>query len=150
MDEFDGNNLVVYGGSQGGALSIITAALDSRVKGAISFYPAMSDMNGYLYNRAGGWPHMLKDKSETSCVVTEKEKNMRYYDVVNFARILKVPVFYAFGYNDMVCPPTTSYAVYNVITSSKKLLVVPEIEHYTYPEMWQQAWDWADRILKKK
>lgn len=32
MDEFDGENLIVYGGSQGGALAIVTAALDPRIK----------------------------------------------------------------------------------------------------------------------
>ena len=31
MDEFDGENLIVYGGSQGGALAIVTAALDPQL-----------------------------------------------------------------------------------------------------------------------
>src|SRR5690606_26072145 len=37
LPEFDGGNLAVWGGSQGGALSIITASLDDRVKGLVSF-----------------------------------------------------------------------------------------------------------------
>lgn len=150
MPEFDGENLLVYGGSQGGALSIITAALDSRVKGLISFYPALSDMNGYLHNRAGGWPHSFRNIKDPAFLVKQKEETMAYYDVVNFARLLKVPVFYSFGYNDMVCPPTTSYAVYNTIQSPKTLNIVPEIEHYTYPEMWDKAWSWAYNILNIK
>lgn len=149
MPEFDGKNLVTYGGSQGGALSIITAALDNRVKGAIAFYPALADMNGYLYNRTGGWPHMFRNNKDLSCILKEKEANAAYYDVVNFARLLKVPVFYGFGYNDTVCPPTTSFAVYNTITTSKTQCIVPEIEHYLYPEMWTKAWEWADTIFKK-
>lgn len=150
MPEFDSENLVVYGGSQGGALSIVTAALDSRVKGSICFYPAMSDMNGYLYGRAGGWPHLFKNITDKPCILEQKEKTAQYYDVVNFARLVKVPVFFSFGYNDMVCPPTTSYAVYNTLTSQKTLLTVPEIEHFTYPEMWTAAWKWADRVLAVK
>ncbi|NDW10153.1 acetylxylan esterase [Dysgonomonas sp. 520] len=149
MKEFNGNDLLIYGGSQGGALSIITAALDERVKGLISFYPAMSDMNGYLHGRAGGWPHYFKNLPDEKSIINQKEKTAQYYDVVNFARLVKVPVFYAFGYNDMVCPPTTSFAVYNVISSPKKLLVVPEIEHYAYPEMWSDAWKWSEQILRK-
>lgn len=43
-------------------MSIITAALDNRVKGLVSYYPALCDMVGYLHGRAGGWPHFLKDE----------------------------------------------------------------------------------------
>lgn len=150
LPEFDGTNLVVAGGSQGGALAIITAGLDSRVTGLVSFYPAMSDMNGYLYNRAGGWPHAFKNLDKSSILTKEKESTMAYFDVVNFARLVKVPAFYSFGYNDMVCSPTTSFAVYNTLQSTKTVNIVPEIEHYTYPEMWNKAWKWADEILKVK
>lgn len=150
LPSFDQKNLVVHGGSQGGALSIVTAALDDRVTGAISFYPALADMNGYLYDRAGGWPHFFRNIKDEKCILDQKEKTVRYYDVVNFARNVKVPVFFAFGYNDMVCPPTTSYAVYNVLDVEKTLHVVPEIEHYTYPEMWDAAWKWADERVGLK
>ena len=146
MPEFDGENIIVHGGSQGGALSITTAALDQRIKGSICFYPALADMTGYLHNRAGGWPHIFRNNNVVPAVLAEKVKTSGYYDVVNFARILKAPIFFGFGYNDMVCPPTSTNSVYNVITSNKTLCVVPEIEHYTYPEMWDEAWKWADDI----
>jgi cephalosporin-C deacetylase-like acetyl esterase len=45
--KWDGANLAVTGGSQGGALSIVTAALDPRVKGLAAYYPALSDVTGY-------------------------------------------------------------------------------------------------------
>ena len=57
LPQFDGKNLAVTGGSQGGALSIITAGLDPRVKYLAAYYPALSDVTGYLKGRAGGWPH---------------------------------------------------------------------------------------------
>ena len=57
--EFDGERLMVSGGSQGGGLSIVTTALDPRVKYFVCFYPALCDHMGYLYDRAGGWPHMF-------------------------------------------------------------------------------------------
>lgn len=147
MPEFDGENIVVYGGSQGGALSLMTAALDQRIKGTICFYPALSDMTGYLHNRAGGWPHIFRNNNESRAVLAEKVKASGYYDVVNFARILKAPVFFGFGYNDMVCPPTTSFSVYNVISSPKTICIFPEIEHFSHPDMWNKAWKWADGIL---
>ena len=62
LQQYDGSNLGVIGGSQGGALSIVTAALDSRVKILGVYYPALCDLTGYLNSRAGGWPHYF-DKS---------------------------------------------------------------------------------------
>ncbi|HVG15419.1 MAG TPA: acetylxylan esterase, partial [Chitinophagaceae bacterium] len=56
LPQFDGKNLAVTGGSQGGALSIVAAALDTRIKWLAAYYPALSDVTGYLKGRAGGWP----------------------------------------------------------------------------------------------
>ena len=47
LPEWDGRNLIVQGGSQGGALSIVAAALDSRVTQCIVNHPALSDMAAY-------------------------------------------------------------------------------------------------------
>lgn len=149
MDQFDGENLLVQGGSQGGALSIVTAGLDSRVKGLIAFYPALSDLAGYTKNRAGGWPHLFRNSNDPASILEQKVKTTGYYDVVNFARILKAPGFYSFGYNDMVCPPTSMFSAYNSITASKTLLIVQETAHYTYPEQWNKANEFANTILMK-
>ena len=40
LPQWDGRNLGVTGGSQGGALSIVTAALDRRVTRLVAYYPA--------------------------------------------------------------------------------------------------------------
>jgi cephalosporin-C deacetylase-like acetyl esterase len=146
LPQFDGTNLGVAGGSQGGALSIITAALDPRVKYLAAFYPALSDVTGYLKGRAGGWPHVF-DKSNIQFNHTkEKLETVKYYDVVNFARQLKVPGFYSWGFNDETCPPTSMYSAYNVITAPKELYIDLETGHWTYPEQREKFNDWI--ILK--
>lgn len=140
MPEFDGENLAVTGGSQGGALSIVTAGLDDRVDYLAAFYPALCDVTGYLEGRAGGWPHMFKN------VDLENKPNWvkvaPYYDVVNFAKQLKAPGWYSWGYNDNVCPPTSMYAAYNSISSPKELHVFQETAHWTFPEQQQDANNW--------
>ena len=60
LPQWDGRNLGVTGGSQGGALAIVTAGLDRRVTRLAAYYPALSDVTGYLHGRAGGWPHMFR------------------------------------------------------------------------------------------
>lgn len=149
LPEFDGNNLVVCGGSQGGALAIVTAGLDARVKGLASFYPALSDLTGYLNGRGGGWPHMFRGKDKKDPLVAMQIETAAYYDVVNFARQLTVPGFYSWGYNDMVCCPTSTFSAYNVINAPKELMIVEETAHWTYPEQWDNAWKWMFRQLGK-
>ncbi len=138
LPDFDGRNLLVTGGSQGGQLSIVTAALDPRVQALAGYYPAYSDVTGYLHGRAGGWPHMMRPDTRSGApafhATPEKIAVTGYYDAVNFARRLKVPAHFAWGYNDEVCPPTSMYAAYNVITSPKTLTLALETGHNTVPE----------------
>lgn len=148
LSKFDGKNLAVTGGSQGGALSIVTAALDSRVKGLAAYFPALSDLTGYLSNRAGGWPHLFRAAGEGSHRTKEKIETSKYYDVVNFARRIKVPGFYSWGYNDETCPPTSMYSAYNVITAPKQLLLALETGHFTVPEQTERTNHWLESFLK--
>ncbi len=149
LPEYDGENLGIQGGSQGGALSIITAALDPRIKYLSSMYPAMSDMTGYLNGRAGGWPHMFAGNNLQYFNKPESIETLSYYDVVNFARILKTPGFYSWGYNDDTCPPTSYYSAYNEIKAPKEVFVVPETGHWTYPEQGKRSDDWLFEKLKQ-
>lgn len=130
LPKYDGQNLGVQGGSQGGALSIITAALDPRINYLVAYYPALSDMTGYLNKRAGGWPHIFADSNLKYYNNPKVIETLSYYDVVNFARILKTPGFYSWGYNDDTCPPTSFYAAYNQIKAPKEVFVIPETGHW--------------------
>ena len=47
--------------------------------------------------------------------------NSRYYDAANFARLIRVPGFFSWGYNDLSCPVTSMYSAYNVVSAPKVL-----------------------------
>jgi cephalosporin-C deacetylase-like acetyl esterase len=147
LDFVDAERIGVAGGSQGGALSITTAALNSKVKCLGAFYPALADLTGYLNGRGGGWPHPFKNGYMAT---KERIETSSYYDVVNFARKVTVPVFYSYGFNDMTCCPTSTTAAYNVIPSTEKtLMIVPETEHWTYPEQMAARSNWLMDQLSK-
>lgn len=148
LPQYDGVNLAVTGGSQGGALSIVTAALDPRVKHLAAFYPALSDVTGYLNGRAGGWPHLFDKNNLPFNNIKEKIETVGYYDVVNFARQLKVPGLYSWGFNDETCPPTSMYSAYNVITAQKDLYLALDTGHWTYPEQREKFNVWLEQKLK--
>ena len=145
LPEWDGKNIAMQGGSQGGALAIIAAGLDPRVTACVANHPALSDMAGYKANRAGGYPHFFRVNGMDT---PDKLNTMAYYDVVNFARKVKCPVYMTWGYNDNTCPPTTSYAVYNVITAPKEALITPINEHWTSEATERGHLTWIQKHLK--
>ena len=152
-ESWDGKNLLVMGASQGGQLSIVTAALDPRVTALAATHPAGCDLTGELHGRAGGWPQPFKswDEGKPSPQATPaKIATTGYYDTLNFARRLKVPGFYSWGYNDDVCPPTSTWAAYNVITAPKQLAVTLELSHSYTPEQWEAINTWVCATLGLK
>ncbi|MCR8667809.1 acetylxylan esterase [Aestuariibaculum sp. M13] len=140
LPEFDSKNVVVTGGSQGGALSMITAALDKRVTAVSAFYPALCDNSGYLNQRAGGWPHMFSSKYQFA--TPEKLNTMQYYDVVNFAKRIRIPGFYSTGYNDNTCPPTSVLSAFNSINAKKEIVITPISGHWRFPETNEKSIKW--------
>ena len=145
LPEWDGKNVIVQGGSQGGALAIVTAGLDERVTLCVANHPALSDMAGFEAGRADGYPHFSRTPGMDT---PEKIKTMSYYDVVNFARLVKAHTYITWGFNDDVCPPTTSYAAYNVLTCPKEALITPINEHWTSEVTERGHLDWILEHLK--
>lgn len=148
LDEWDGKNVIVQGGSQGGALALITAGLDSRVTLCVANHPALSDMAGYKAGRADGYPHFFTKLNDYRTDTPEKLQTMAYYDVVNFARQINIPVYLTWGYNDNTCPPTTSYIVYNTLTCPKEALITPINEHWVSETTEHTQLDWIKSKLK--
>jgi cephalosporin-C deacetylase len=144
LPEFNGKDVAVTGGSQGGALTIITAGIDKRIQFAAAMYPALCDHTGYLNKRAGGWPHYFRNAEPKPGEV----ETLGYYDVVNFARRITIPGFYTWGYNDLTCPPTSMYSAYNVITAPKELHIFQETGHWAFPEQGELLNNWLVKNLK--
>ncbi len=139
--EWDHKNLGVCGSSQGGFLTLATTALDKRVSCYAPVHAAMCDHEASLKKVACGWPHMFynvqkPDMAEVEC--------MRYYDGVNFARRIKVPGWFSFGYNDDVVAPTSMWATYNVVTAKKQISPYQQTAHFWYEEQYEE---WFDFLL---
>lgn len=146
LPEWDGKNLITQGGSQGGALSMVAAALDNRVTQCVSNHPALTDMAGYAESgRTGGYPHFNRTEgllNKTTIGV------LAYYDVINFCRHISCPVRMTWGYNDNTCPPTTSYAAWNTLKCEKECFVTPINEHWTSDQMEMEHKEWIKARLK--
>jgi len=137
LPEWDGKNLIVFGGSMGGGQAIAAAALDPEVTVCLAFIPALGDLDGELCNRLAAYPQAvnLNDKKSNPESVT---KTVRYYDSANFAKRIRGNVIITTGLIDFICPPTSAYLIYNSLPekTTKKIIAYPQKGHdyYTPPE----------------
>ena len=119
---------------------IMTAALSPRVSALFAYFPAFCELTGYYHGRGGGWPHLFRNPDEPN--LQARIKVSQYYDTVNFARLLRVPGFYAWGFNDPACCPTSTFSAYNVITAPKQLQVGRDTGHWLYSWQVDNAIQW--------
>ena len=150
LPDWDGKNVLVTGGSQGGALTIITSALNEKVTMCAPFYPALCDLTGFLHHRAGGWPKFFSGLYDDSSVIIptqQAEATLQYFDVVNFARCLNVPTFMSWGYSDDTCSPTSVWAAWNEISSEKQSDITPTSGHWRFTSSQNRCMQWIKRHL---
>jgi cephalosporin-C deacetylase-like acetyl esterase len=148
LEQWDGKNILIQGNSQGAALSIVLAGLDPRITAVAIAHPALSDMAGYAEDgRTGGYPHFNRYYKE---VKLDKQtiETLSYYDVVNFARLVKCPVYLTWGYNDNTCPPTTSWIVWNTLSCEKEKYITPINEHWISTETRYRQMRFLQKHLK--
>lgn len=131
---YDGKTLITTGGSQGGALAIIAAALDKDVTLVHATVPALGDQGGALVpGRKAGWPYYIGVKNGK---VTNKNiaGSVIYYDTAYFAKRVKAKVIMTIGLADNICVTPSVFSIYNNLPAKNKSLVIhPSCGHGTPP-----------------
>lgn len=136
--EWDHQHMIVNGSSQGGAMTLVTTGLDSRITAGAANVPALNDHSGRDFGRPSGWPQLVPvgadGKLDPKILAVS-----RYYDAVNFARRIKVPMVFGVGLIDNTCHATTVFSAYNVVQSPKKIDIAPLMGHAINPAYTQMA-----------
>ncbi len=139
LDKADPNRIVSFGESQGGALTCVAAALDSRIRAIAPSVPFLGDYPDY--GKIVWWPmHEVYEAADAQGLDREALMTMlSYFDVKNFAGRIHCPVYMAFGLQDPTCPPHTNFAIYNNLgTADRRYFCIPTCGH----AMWQESsWD---------
>ena len=129
--EVDQSRIVVEGGSQGGTLSYVCAALDKRVAFCIPMIPGFCDIPNFI--ALTKWPgSVFRNYLATNDKGVTKETlytMLTYYDVKNFAPWITCPVYMGVGLQDPICPPRTNFAPYNLLKGEKRYAIYPETSH---------------------
>lgn len=125
--EVDSARIGVHGSSQGGALTVITAALKREVitcgaagapylcafldSARLTHSEPYEEINEYLRAHPEDQPRV--------------RETLAYYDLINFAPLITAPMFVYIGSEDDVCPPETGYALFKALDCRKELLISP-------------------------
>ncbi len=106
--EWNGHDLIVSGGSQGGFQSLAAAALDRDVSKCRVDVPWLCDLGGVTTGRLKGWH-------------PDWAEGLGYYDSVNMAKRIQCETNIVAGLGDYVCPPSGVAVLYNNLKSRKLL-----------------------------
>ena len=131
--EINIERLCVYGGSQGGGLTLAAAALDSRPKLVIARVPYLCH-----FRRAVEWAEEAKNITYLEFALLIKNhpereeelfENLSYFDNLNLCTWIKAKTIIVCAMKDTVCPPSTIFAVFNNIKVEKYMEIMPFYEH---------------------
>lgn len=126
-EEVDSGRIGVTGSSQGGGLTITTAAMRTEIRAAAAGAPYLT---GYLdsIDLTHTYPYQeindyLRLHPESRDIV---EETLNYFDGINFAHKITCPIIVNIGMQDNVCPPETGFALFNNISSQDKTMYAYE------------------------
>ena len=134
LDKTDPELVFANGESQGGALTLVAASLDGRLKAIAPSAPFLCDYKDYFAQAS--WPAepILNWAKDNGISEEEIYRTLSYFDVKNFTDRIQCPVIMAIGLQDDVCPPHTNFAAYNHIRTEKSWICYKEAAH----NVWQQ------------
>lgn len=122
LENWDGENFIVAGGSQG-ALQATTVA--AHMKGATLLdisIPWFCDLGAGRYGFMRGWRPSFNE-------------GLRYFDTVSHAGFIKCPVKITAGLGDYICPPSGVMALYNGIKTLKSIVFTQALTHGYAPNI---------------
>lgn len=136
----DTDNIFAEGTSQGGALTIATAALsDYPLRAIAPSVPFLGDYPDYF--QIVGWPGNVAFDQQKKHGLTDSEMYtmLSYFDTKNLATSITCPVMMCVGLQDGVCPPHTNMAPYNNMQSTEKHVTYnPLLGHATSSTWWSE------------
>jgi cephalosporin-C deacetylase len=137
--EVDSARVGCCGNSQGGALSLVCAALEPRIKRVVPVFPFLCDyqrvwemdLTKNAYQELREFFRRFDPRHEREPEIFTR---LGYIDVQHLApRITTAEVLMFTGLMDDICPPSSQFAAYNKITAKKEMVIYPDYAHETLP-----------------
>lgn len=129
-EDIDADRIGVIGLSQGGGLTLATAALDQRVKCAVAHEPFLCNYPVAVKAATTGPYLELTTLFAEEPRSTERAlKTLAWFDPLHLAELISCPTFISIGLADTTCPPETIRPVYERIGALRGLIEIPDAGH---------------------
>lgn len=160
---FDLSRVLVFGGSQGATLSLVTAALTgNRINSLIVDNPIFCDfhesyklLGNPLYDNFPIKHVVDYTKDNPSVTIEQLLDNLSYFEVQNFMPMINCSVLYAVSLLDPLAPAATVIAAFNKLNPAtigkSEMYVAPHLgheitmEHRHYQMIWM-----SEKLLRKR
>lgn len=144
-DEIDMSRVCVAGASQGGGIALAVSALDNRPKLTIAEIPYLCH-----FRRAIEWAEEFKPLTYLEFtqiikrfphLVGKMYETLSYFDNLNLCNLIKNKTILSVAMKDIVCPPSTVFAIYNNILAEKEIDIL---------EYWDHSWETVLKYEEKR
>jgi cephalosporin-C deacetylase len=151
FEEVDAARVATHGGSQGGALSLVCASLEPRIKACSTAFPFLCDYRRvWEMDLAEGAYEELKIYfrlfDPTHAREQEIFRTLGYIDVQNLVPRIEADVLMGTALMDQICPPSTQFAAYNKIRSPKEMILYPDFGHEELPGFMDRVFAFFSRL----
>lgn len=151
MPEVDPKRVGAMGGSQGGGLTLACAALEPRIKKAVSIFPFLCDYQRvWEMDLAQGAYEELRTFFRQFDPRHEREdeifNRLGYVDVQHLAGRIRAETLMITNLMDTTCPPSTQFAAYNKIKARKKMVIHPDFGHESAPGSLDRAFSFLAKL----
>jgi cephalosporin-C deacetylase len=144
FSEVDPARMSVMGNSQGGGLALACAALVPSIRRAALKFPFLCDWQRVwemdlakdAYAELRDFFRRHDPEHQHAMVWWHR---LGYIDVAHLAPRIEATVLMAVGLMDTVCPPSTQFAAYNRIRSTKRVAIFPDYGHEVLPGFMDEA-----------
>jgi cephalosporin-C deacetylase len=143
--DIDAARIALAGTSQGGGIALAVAALDPRVKVVVAHVPFLCDLR-----QSARTPKALVKKllDTAGCNNEACLRTLDFFDPLQLAPSLRVPVLISAGGKDDACPAATIRAVFDRIPGTKSLMLYPDLPHTSCAAFYEMSWPWLDLYLR--
>jgi cephalosporin-C deacetylase len=140
-------NLIVSGGSQGGTLSILAAALNPKVTMCVVGFPFLTDIENYDKKE---WPMkiIIHEAKRKEIDLNELKHTLSYFDMLNFADKINAPIFIRTQETDIVTPKEGAVKFFNKTKSNKKKIYIEPCEGHGCSSKSKKANDLERTFIK--
>lgn len=125
FEEVDPARIAVEGCSQGGALSIVAAALDKRVSWVIPQAPSYSCIPQRVHNKTGLFADVAEYIRRYPDAVDQAFATLSYFDVMNFSDKVEIRSLTCLCLQDPTCLPQFVYPLYKQMRGPKEIKMYP-------------------------